>query len=304
MSFADQERLNQQIMKYKITLPSFIEVETSTYCNRTCLWCPNGWNSRGKERHFMVDSIWNSILEDLQKVNYSGQFAFHNYNEPLIDPTLISKVNQTRQMLKDARLSVFTNGDYLNTATFQTLADAGVNRIRVTLYPLQNDHFNRPNKDQIVTYLKRKLSVTLSADDIVREVHFHAYLKLQNVELHIIVPFIQQYHNRGGTVKIDELALPDIRREPCYLPFSSAAIDYLGNLKLCCEIYDVTTPSYEKYSVGNISEGGFLKLWFSKRMDRFRNQVSNADFTGLEACQQCRYLPDKQRTRRLEPNTA
>ena len=283
---------------YKVNLPIFIEVETSSFCNRTCTWCPNGWSKRGRRKEYISDEVWNDILNDLQLVDYEGWFAFHNYNEPLADPTIFEKIVQARQKLKYAKLVIFTNGDFLNQEILNKLIDVGINQIRIMLYPGKDSIFEEP-KPQIIEECLTRLGIIQKDIFISQDWHFLAIVPVRNAELHIMAPRVQKYHNRGGSVPLKELSTP--RTKPCFLPYRSAAIDYHGNLKLCCEIYDTTLNENQIYVIGNVAKEGFLKLWFSQKMNYYREQISKANFSEFKACQYCKYILDDDQLAELTP---
>jgi len=106
-------------------LPNFIEVETSTYCNRRCSWCPNSKYKRGQEKKFINFDLFTKIIADLKKINYQGQLALHNYNEPLLDPNLYKYLNIIKTQLPLVKIIIFTNGDYLYNGVLKKLK-AGV----------------------------------------------------------------------------------------------------------------------------------------------------------------------------------
>lgn len=66
------------------TALSQVVIETSSYCNRTCVFCPN---KDGLRRHAqsMPMAVYDRILDDLSSVGFSGSILFHLYNEPLAD---------------------------------------------------------------------------------------------------------------------------------------------------------------------------------------------------------------------------
>src|SRR3989344_6373293 len=95
-------------------LPEYVEIETSTYCNRTCSWCPNSTFQRSRAQNLMPENLFDKIVNDLKGVNYSGQIALHNYNEPLMDPHLFSHIARVKQKLPGAKILILTNGDLLD----------------------------------------------------------------------------------------------------------------------------------------------------------------------------------------------
>lgn len=80
----------------------------------------------------------------------------------------------------------------------------------------------------------------------------------------------------------------DTRHEQCLLPFTSAAIDYEGNLKLCCQIFDAK-DSAPINIIGNIREHRLEELWMSAKMNAVRKLTFEADFDLLPNCKRCSY---------------
>lgn len=284
---------------YSVGLPFFVEVETHSYCNRTCGWCPNGWSDRGKQRTHISHGAWQAVLGDLEEVSYKGWFAFHNYNEPLSDPTISDKIQEARQRLPNAQLALFTNGDYLTRERLAELIAYGVDYLRVTLYPASGHTFDPPQIDRITAYLRR-IDLADANVAVESESHLEGTVQVDTMQLHLIVPRVAAYGNRGGSVLLEGPAESGNRRtEPCYLPFRSVAVDHHGNLKLCCKIYDTQAPENRVYVIGNVERDGLLNLWFSERMNELRMCVASANFEQLPACQVCTHRIRPERLQEL-----
>ncbi|MEZ4667555.1 MAG: SPASM domain-containing protein [Anaerolineae bacterium] len=202
-------------------------------------------------------------------------------------PRFLKKINQARHLLPKAKLALYSNGDYLTQEVLGQLAELGVDETRVTLYPSASHAFDKPSTARMISFLNR-LSIDVASKDICEtSKRIEVRIDFQGTELHIIVPHIQLYTDRGGAVPLEELTLQTVRTQPCFLPSLSAAIDYQGNLKLCCQIYDATLPANQQYIIGNVADEGFMQLWFSEKMEMFRRRLSTADFEGLDACTHC-----------------
>jgi len=182
---------------------------------------------------------------------------------------------------------LFTNGDYLTRERLTELINYGVDYLRVTLYPVPSNTFDPPEIERLTAFLQRvdlaDASVAVEAEN-----HLEGTVQVDSMQLHLIVPRIGAYGNRGGTVLLEGLTSPGNRRtRPCYLPFRSVAVDHHGNLKLCCEIYDTQAPQNRIYVIGNVERDGLLNLWFSDKMNELRDRVASANFAQLPACQVC-----------------
>lgn len=273
-------------------LPGFIEVELGSFCNRRCGWCPNAFSERGQARNEMKDSTWDALVSDLSRGRFAGWFAFHNYNEPLADPRLLERVADARERLPHAKLELHTNGDFLDRALLGGLSGLGVELVRVTLYPSNEKAFAPPEPFRARRFLER-LGLADARDERRKVGKLELSARLGETELVVRVPDIASYSTRAGEAPLAGLRSTPKRTSACLLPFHSAAIDYLGQLKLCCHVFDTTKPDAQPYVIGNVEQTPFTTLWSGPRMTALRRQLMRADFTGLSACAGCAHVTPK-----------
>ncbi len=131
----------------RVGLPRHVEVETSQYCNRRCMWCPNGERPVRHRQELMDWALFTGVLRELSGLGYAGWLAFHNYNEPLLNPRLGEELDTVRVMLPAARPAIFTNGDVLTADRLHELVERGVRYVRVTRYPHRAD--TPPSADSV-----------------------------------------------------------------------------------------------------------------------------------------------------------
>src|ERR1700761_2392553 len=62
----------------------YIDVETSSQCNRQCSYCPNSYNDRLSSNKFMPDATFTGFIYDLHAIDYEKQLHFVGYNEPMM----------------------------------------------------------------------------------------------------------------------------------------------------------------------------------------------------------------------------
>src|SRR4051812_19388145 len=60
-----------------------IELEPTSYCNRTCSFCPNSFLDRRSEKLLMPDRAWRAIVSGLEAVDYDRTIVWSRYSEPL-----------------------------------------------------------------------------------------------------------------------------------------------------------------------------------------------------------------------------
>jgi hypothetical protein len=274
-------------------LPKYTEIETSRKCNRTCTWCPNGEHPVRREQELMDWGLYQDLTVQLGEAGYAGWLAFHNYNEPLLNPRLPKEIRQAREAAPLAKPAIFTNGDALNREMLAELTDAGVYSIRVTRYPHSAD--TPPSYEAIRAYLEKVGLAGLSFEYAPVRQGLGALSEVHGVQLEVISPAITAtYNTRGGSVTTLPL-LAKARTAPCLMTATSLVVDYRGAVKMCCCVYP-ESAGHEQYVLGSVREHRLLDLWRSEAMNAYRAAHANADWSLSPACASCTQpLPETRR---------
>ena len=130
----------KEILKENI---NSIEIETHSYCNRQCWFCPNSIVDRHSENKELDEKLFLKIINELSEIKYSNNIHFHRFNEPLSAKELILKrIRQTKEILPNAKIGIFTNGDYLTTEYLDDLSEVGISYMIMSYYLKYNEEFN------------------------------------------------------------------------------------------------------------------------------------------------------------------
>ena len=122
----------KNLLKYETKDMFFkVEIETTTWCNRKCSFCPNNKFTRGK--HEMDVKLFKKIIKDLKEINYDGEIHPHFYNEPLLDKRLPKLIKHVKKELPKSKVIIYTNGDYLDKKMFDKYKEI-VDEFRVGNY--------------------------------------------------------------------------------------------------------------------------------------------------------------------------
>jgi MoaA/NifB/PqqE/SkfB family radical SAM enzyme len=208
-------------------------------------------------------------------------------------------VERARERLPGAKLELHTLGDLLDRPLLEALVARGVELVRVTLYPSNERAFLPAEPARARRFLER---LGLPEDAVVKKrgkLELHAQLK--QTALVVRVPEIAAYTTRAGNAPLPGLAQTKQRTSPCLLPFHSAAIDYLGNLKLCCHVFESTAPDAAPYVIGNVEQTPFTELWSGPKLTALRRKLMDADFEGLSACAGCAHRTPEHIERAASP---
>lgn len=234
---------------------SDINIEINTNCNRRCTYCPNSISDRGmsKNSRHMDPAIYKKLIDELAQINYRGRISPHLFGEPLLHPELAKLITYTRTKLPKATLMIFTNGDLLSIDKFNELLSLGIDKFVIS----EHDRSLSRQLKSLYSYV----------DDLPK--------KKKKIKRYNIVPETR-LSNRGGLVSPSQLnTIPR-----CAFHHNPVAIDYNGNVILCCNDF------FSTMKFGNISNERFLDIWFDKRFQKIRKELRKKRYK-LPICQKC-----------------
>jgi radical SAM protein with 4Fe4S-binding SPASM domain len=232
-------------------------IETTTICNRKCIYCPN--YTIGRPEAKMEERVFYKIIDSLKNINYNGQISPHIVCEPLLDDRIIPFIKYMRVNLPDVHIKFFTNGDFLTIDKYLELVDAGVNSFGIA------QHSKNPSKTivEMLEYIKKH------------------HKKLYNVRYYNMHNEFYHKHNSdgylsniGGTVDVKVK-----KRSYCHV-VNEVAIDYQGNIRVCCEDYTSSVI------FGNINEREISDIWYDKEYVKIRKMINNGIWP-YEMCKKC-----------------
>ena len=172
-----------------------VSFELSNICNNALFHRKCPLNNK-HDISIMPKEIVVRVLEVLKKYDFSGMISFHNYNEPGIDPRLISFIEMTKKYCPNSKIYFSTNGFYLNQSLLEEYEEAGVDSLHISAY--SRDEYDR-------------LCV----------------LKPKGMELKLEV---MKFDNRLSYYDGPERKCI----APCYAPLAEVIIDSNADVVLCC----------------------------------------------------------------------
>lgn len=241
-----------------------IEFETLSYCNRKCHYCPNiDFERFGEDNDFfMKEDVFETLIEQLKRISWSGRIAPHLYGEPMSDPRLARWMKYAKDNLPDSTIKIVTNGDYLNHESYKELIDSGVDVIYLS------KHSKRFKKKCI------ELLETLSEEEKAKNfVITDFYTDFKSEDQH-------QFTNRGGDIDLKEKAISK-KAQPINCGYVTyPVINTFGDIILCCQDFQ------NNYVCGNIMERSIDDIWFDPENIRLRKRIFKYKFD-LKICQDC-----------------
>lgn len=112
----------------------WIEIETSSQCNRRCSYCPNSKFDRISSNGFLDMAIHQKMMRDLAEIDYDGDMKFVGNNEFFMHRENRAYIEYARAQLPNAKITLFSNGDYLKKEDLEWCSSVRVGLLIVTLH--------------------------------------------------------------------------------------------------------------------------------------------------------------------------
>lgn len=225
-------------------------IETTTYCNRKCTYCPNALNDRGEQSNEKVldENLFKKIIDELASLGFAGKILPHLYGEPLLDKRLVNLVRYTKQKLPRSLVVIHTNGDFLTEESACDFENAGTDAMIIT------EHGNYPNNE-----IKRLID---SRENKI----VYKYRPSEDLIL----------MNRGGSVPLKNYQ----KFVKCFYPSQALAVDAEGKVILCCNDY------HGEYQFGDLSTESLVDIWNKENFKKVRKETKKGNFN-LDICKKC-----------------
>jgi hypothetical protein len=229
-----------------------VTIETSSYCNRRCAYCPNSSIDRITQRNYLTDALYDRILGDLAAIGYASDIVLHYYNEPLADPRICDKIERAAQACPKANIEIYSNGDYLDADYLERLREAGLKTLQLSIH-LGNE---APWSDSAIISRLTELAARLGkAAQIDSFLPGHAISgRFADKDIAIRVQQTDYYSHgcdRGGL--LDNIGTPPAPHLPCAVPLTEFYVGWNGLILPCCNFHP-DAPAHKPYVIGHIAD--------------------------------------------------
>ncbi|MBU0894639.1 MAG: SPASM domain-containing protein [Nanoarchaeota archaeon] len=247
--------------RYFYGVPDFfdgIALETTTYCNLRCEFCPNSKYPRGlkKNTKLMDLHLIKKIINELSEIRFRGRVFLHFYGEPLTDERLPEILSYIKKKLPKNPVQINTNGFLLTLDKYKQLIKLGVDKFMVSQY---GKTMPVPIK-KILDYLKNKPKNQ-------NKIHYRVFNENSS-----------GISTRGGEIALEHAI--DFERPICTYPGVALSINYAGDVMVCCNDYHHTMD------VGNLKKESLMEIWKKPKYVKFRKDLRNKKFL-LPICKLC-----------------
>ncbi len=270
-------------------LPLFsrIQIQTVSWCNRGCAFCPSGTFPIPKA--FMPLAIYHRLIDELHDLAFRGRISPYLMNESLLDKRLPELIAYARQRCPDSWIAINTNGDALSEKLAHRLFDAGLNCLDVNAYD-DTAQFER-HVALANRVAAQRSDMTLSTG--YRDPAFNALDSPRSARIwhcRDMSSWETRFRNRQATPDLFNRAgnVPGSRRVSaplplgCERPFQQMYINYRGEAVLCCNDWRA------EVIMGDTAKASLAAIWRNEKYETYRRHLQRRS-RDLPLCSACDY---------------
>jgi radical SAM protein with 4Fe4S-binding SPASM domain len=293
-------------------VPAGITVEPTNSCNLKCPECPSGQGILTRDKGFLGQETFRSIIDNLSPAIFYLTFYFQG--EPFLHPAFSEMIRYAK--MKNIYVHSSTNGHFLTSENVSSVMNAGLDRLIVSLDgtdQVSYSSYRRGGTFSQVTDGIREIICQKKKSGSSKPMVILQFLVLKSNEHQIqelkelgkkleadkVVIKSAQFNNfREGNplmpvndkysryiLKKDSSGHPEyLQRNKmpnhCFRMWSSCVITWDGWVVPCCFDKDA------KYRMGNLNEESFQKIWRGKKYRDFRNKILH-DRKSIDICNNC-----------------
>jgi radical SAM protein with 4Fe4S-binding SPASM domain len=260
-----------------------VSVETTSFCNRKCGFCPISKGTR-EDKKYMDPMLFDKVSNELGALGFAGVVQMFFLNEPFLDRRFLAMCETMRQRCDDATLYVSTNGDTLGREVGRArdkLAEAfnaGATVINLNVYDGGEAGIERKRLYEELVESMGSWGVELTENKYRRHNPRRAYLAITDMRPERLSASVtDQFHDREH-----KDPGPGIPRH-CMRTQRHMVIEHDGRVPICCSI----DPTEERtLRVGSVRDRTILEVWNDPVFHKYRWFTQQAR-RELPACRGC-----------------
>ncbi len=292
-----------------IDTPMLVFIEPSNMCNFKCKFCPTGNKNllkkvnrpAGSMSIEMLKKVVDEIKEFPNKIN---KIHFYLNGEPLINKDLCKMIKYAKDNEISEELWIKTNGYLLTPQLSVELIESGLDFIGISIEGVSNKRYKEIcgvdiNYNTIVKnveYLyknrkKCKIYVKIVDYGLSEEEKQKFYSDFESISTEIQIENLMGWSmssekdftlgtNPDKTVEGDHIKAKNV----CPYPFYTLAINFNGDVSLCCVDWSLSTV------VGNLNQEKLIDIWNGKKLYDFRRMHLEFRRKENSACGDCYFI--------------
>jgi radical SAM protein with 4Fe4S-binding SPASM domain len=286
-------------------MPQSIQIQTQSFCNGRCLFCPNDAYRHNISQGKMDWGIVQKIADEVSGWDSLNQVRLMLQNEPLLDKDFFKAVRYFKFLNEKHKVDTVTNGTLINESVVEQIADSGLDNLVISVNSIRKETYETLHPgfsfekimnaiDLIAKSRPERLSVKLSfvytrqnKDELPEFIEFAKSKRLgwrTNYLLNIsnnIKLYDQLSISPRSWYSIKMRLLYKFAYSTCPFPFTRMCVAFNGDVILCCQDW------LRKVVVGNVATNSLEQIWNSSLMNRLREKMVKKKYEDIESCLDC-----------------
>lgn len=284
--------------------PFSVHIFPSFYCNFKCNYClhslsENKLTEINFHKQFMNMEIYKKSVDDISEFNRKLKaLIFAGHGEPLLNKDIIEMVRYAKEKNVADRVEIVTNGSLLTHELSDSLVEAGLDRLRVSLQGITSKKY------------KEISNVSLDVDLLIENLEYfckkkkntEVYVKIMDISMdsksdfekfksmvkdacdisaiEYAIPFVNQIdYSQVGDLSDKCKQGNSGRSQICSMPFYMMVIYPDGSIAPCCS---TSLP----LTYGNVMEKSLKEIWQSRMLSDFLiKQLGGVK--NIQICSEC-----------------
>lgn len=266
-----------------VSYPEYLSIQTTSFCNAHCIFCPNDEVSPRLSPRVMDETLFRKIIDDCGGHRTIKRIILYLNNEPLTDINIVQRINYAKEKVPWACVHILTNGSLLDDKTQDALINSRLDWIGISMHGIRKETIRDAMGLDSEIVLPRVLSFIQKAKEKKKIEDFvmltflrHQYLsdkekeeifdfwKKQGITR---ISFFEGPVSRGGNVK----CLPQARHAKVFGCKSIWANEMMhivenGDVILCCMDWK------REVVLGNLNTQSIYEVWNSPRYAEARGK--------------------------------
>lgn len=284
-------------------MPFSAGIELTNHCNLACLECASGSGSMKRNKGYMSRSLFEKLIREATPGLLHANLYFQG--EPMMHPLFFEFI----EIAADLRLTVSTNGHFLDEKNVERLAASSLTRLIVSIdgmnsqtYRLYRQNGNYEKVMSGIILLAEALRLSHSGIKLVLQFLVNRHNEAQIPEVHRFAKKIE------ARLKLKSMQILDQDRYGFWLPaderfkryrkdnqgyviksklanrcsrlWFSPVITWDGHVVPCCFDKDA------EYIMGDLNKLSFREIWYGEKYMEFRRKLLS-NRAGITICRNC-----------------
>ncbi len=284
--------------------PLHVFLDASSVCNFHCSFCPHGNGEAAKimPQTIMPVELAKKCIDDMTEFPRKiKRLSFFDHGEPLVNSSLSEIIKYANKKNISDYYCITTNASLLTRDKAKQLIDAGLNRIDISIYGLNDESYmvfshNQINFEILVNQIRNCYEMMKHGEIVVKitDAVIHSQEEMNRfydifspicdkICVEHAVPFWYDLELGMESDEKDIYGKPVIHKEVCPVPFFALSISASGIITPCCSDWKNICV------LGDANKESVFSVWNGENHNNLCKRLLKYGTKSIIPCNKCRF---------------